>query len=519
MRVNAMRADPEFETQLKASSGFNWNLYRVPVLVSFIVLALALSYFSSTREMVKIWDSSETFAHGFLIFPIFVYLLWRERAALAQFEIRPCAPALLGIALMGFGWLLGELASTSSPSQFALVGMIAFSVWAALGTRLFRALLVPLAFLLFAVPFGEFMLPQLMQWTADFTVAALRASGVPVYREGLQFVIPTGRWSVIEACGGLRYLIASLMVGCLYGWLTYRSARRRWAFVAVSIIVPLIANWLRAYMIVMIGHLSGNRLATGVDHLIYGWLFFGLVMLIVFSIGARWREDIDKPNAITFTAQQQRGTLPRSALLTLVAAFAVALMWRPLAHALTAPQEARIELSAPQAAAGWQAQSHAFIDWRPDYQQPDSEERLAFAKGDRSVGLYIAYYRNQSQGHELINTTNQLVRSRNPDFSRVQWGSRPVDFDKRHFSADTGTVRSGARHFVFWHWYWIDGYLTSNTYAAKVALAWARLRGRGDDSAAIVVYAPQQNGAQVLEEFMRDMGPQIMRSLAAAGAQ
>jgi len=39
--------------------------------------------------------------------------------------------------------------------------------------------------------------------------------------------------------------------------------------------VPIIANWLRAYMIVMIGHLSGNKLAVGVDHLIYGWLFFG----------------------------------------------------------------------------------------------------------------------------------------------------------------------------------------------------------------------------------------------------
>ncbi len=48
-------------------------------------------------------------------------------------------------------------------------------------------------------------------------------------------------------------------------------------------------------MIVMIGHLSDNRLAVGVDHLIYGWVFFGVVMLLLFWIGSFWQEDARKP--------------------------------------------------------------------------------------------------------------------------------------------------------------------------------------------------------------------------------
>ena len=56
------------------------------------------------------------------------------------------------------------------------------------------------------MPFGEFALPQMMEWTANFTVLALRLSGIPVFREGLQFVIPSGNWSVVEACSGVRYL-------------------------------------------------------------------------------------------------------------------------------------------------------------------------------------------------------------------------------------------------------------------------------------------------------------------------
>ena len=55
-------------------------------------------------------------------------------------------------------------------------------------------------------------------------------------------------------------------------------------FIAASIVVPIVANWLRAYMIVMIGHLSNNKYAVGVDHLIYGWVFFGVVMMLLFSV-------------------------------------------------------------------------------------------------------------------------------------------------------------------------------------------------------------------------------------------
>ncbi len=134
-------------------------------------------------------------------------------------------------------------------------------------------------------------MPRLMDWTADFTVAALRLSGVPVYREGVHFVIPTGQWSVIEACSGIKFLIASLMAGSLYAWLMYRSTGRRLAFIAASIAVPIIANWLRAYLIVMVGHLSKNRLMTNEDHIVFGWILFGAIMLLLYWQAARWRED------------------------------------------------------------------------------------------------------------------------------------------------------------------------------------------------------------------------------------
>jgi exosortase len=55
--------------------------------------------------------------------------------------------------------------------------------------------------------------------------------------------------------------------------------------VALSIAVPIVANWVRAYLIILMGYLSSMRLAVGVDHLIYGWIFYAAVMLLLLWVG------------------------------------------------------------------------------------------------------------------------------------------------------------------------------------------------------------------------------------------
>src|SRR6266581_6001215 len=227
-----------------------WPLALAACIVS--ILWIIAWYGSTGLAMVSIWARSDTFAHGFIVLPIALWLVWRVRARIAAVTPHPSWWVLAPIAAAGFAWLMGELAAVNAVSQSAFTALLVLTVPAVLGTRVARVIAFPLGFMFFAVPIGEFLMPQLMSWTADFTVLALTLTGIPVYREGLQFVIPSGYWSVAEACSGVRYLIASLMVGTLYAYLVYRSPRRRLVFVGVSILVPIVANWLRAYMIVMI---------------------------------------------------------------------------------------------------------------------------------------------------------------------------------------------------------------------------------------------------------------------------
>src|SRR3990167_4051027 len=241
--------------------------WRAALLALGLVwLTLGGLYADTVSSMVGIWNGSETFAHAFLVPPIALWLIWRQREILARLPVRPQPLVLVGVAAFAGLWLLADLVQVNAATQFAWMAMLVLAVPAVLGFEVAWAILFPLLFLFFAVPMGEFLREPMMNWTADFTVGALRLSGVPVYREGNQFVIPSGSWSVVEACAGVRYLIASLMVGALFAYLNFQSYRRRALFMLVAISVPVVANWLRAYMIFMLGHLSSNTIAVGVDH-------------------------------------------------------------------------------------------------------------------------------------------------------------------------------------------------------------------------------------------------------------
>ena len=376
----------------------NWRR-ALPVFV-LLLLAVLLLYRETGLAMVGIWERSETFAHAFVVPPISLWLIWRQRARLALLTPRAAPVFLLPLAGVMLLWLVGQLAAVNAATQFALTGMLVLLVPVTLGWPVARCIAFPLGFLFFAVPFGEFVMPQLMEWTAHFTVAALRVSGIPVYQEGLQFIIPSGNWSVVEACSGIRYLMASMMVGTLFAYLNYRSIKRRWIFVGVSILLPLVANWLRAYMIVMLGHLSGNKLATGADHLIYGWVFFGIIMLAMFMIGARWAE----PDAPPPDAEQVAVAVssPAAPLRVPVLAALVLMLAAPAVWLQGMDEQARLNLAALTApdlgAQGWQPGDAPVANFKPNFENPLGELQTGYRRGDAKVGVYIGYYRQQNFG-------------------------------------------------------------------------------------------------------------------------
>ena len=489
----------------ESSSPQNDTLRRALPALLLLLGVMLFAYRDTAAAMVAIWYRSETFAHAFLVPPIVLWLIWRKRGELAALRPQPCAWVLLPMAAIAFVWLVGDLASVNAATQFAMTALLVLAVPAVLGLQITKVILFPLAFLFFAVPFGEFLLPQLMSWTADFTVSALRASGIPVFREGMHFVIPNGSWSVVEACSGVRYLIASFMVGTLFAYLNYRSTRRRLIFAAVALAVPILANWVRAYLIVLLGYLSGNRLAVGVDHLIYGWLFFGLVIGVMFTIGAIWAEPDPPAGATGVPGIDAAAALPRwSGSVWAVAASAAMLVVIPhvVASAMSGVDRgATPQLSALSApAGGWRASSEPIADWRPAFKNPNAALTSTYSLQGREVGVYVGYYRAQDFQRKLVSSDNALVQSTDPEWAQVApAGSHRLQVMGQALTVRTAPLRGAVRfgmpeqRLEVWQLYWVGGRLTSSDAWAKVYGVVDRLRGHGDDGAVIVFYARQDS--------------------------
>jgi exosortase A len=502
------------------------------------LVATLFLFRETATAIVSIWIRSDTFAHGFLVPPIVAWLIWRQRHTLAAMAPRPSPWILLLLLGAGLAWLMGDLVAVNAATQLAFVTLLVLLVPAVLGTAVARAIAFPLVFMYFAVPFGEFAMPQLMVWTADFTVFALRLSGIPVLREGLQFVIPSGSWSVIEACSGVRYLIASLTVGTLFAYLNYQSTTRRVIFIIVSILVPIVANWMRAYFIVLLGHLSGNTLAVGIDHIIYGWVFFGVVIMLMFMIGARWSEP-EPPSGLAQTAPDSGRATPAkklalsrvayagfSAVVVLLISMPLLARWAINASSLVTPVHLTL---APTLAPDWALSPTPVASFEPAFQNPSASVNATYQNASNRVGLYIGYYRQQDYSRKLVSSENVLVPSKDPlwaqvsaDTRRVVWGGDTQQVRSAELRGSAAPGRQSEQRLLVWRIYWVNGKWTASDMLAKVYGALYRLMGRGDDGAAIIVYADKGQageGEATLVSFVQANASTIERLLEQTRAQ
>ncbi len=501
-----------------------WRV-ALPALAVALLGIVAL-YAPTIAGMASIWWHYDTYAHGLLVVPIILYMVWSRREDVAALEPR-MAPAGVGLLLLlSLGWLAADAAQVAVVQHFTVAIIIQAAVYALLGGPVTWAIAFPLAYLLFAVPVGEALIPPLQQVTAWFTVEGLRLTGIPVLWEGLHIIIPSGAFEVAEACSGLRYLIASVALGFLYAYLTYRSIWRRLAFIALSVVMPIIANGIRAYGIVMIAHLSDMKYATGVDHLIYGWFFFGLVVLLMFWIGSFWREPISESGQVADSAVQRSNSpavaasAGRYALWTLAILIAAAVgpgwaLWASRDDLTVAP----VVLSAPPAIAPWQGAEADSGDWEPQFSGADAILRSQYALDGQTVHLYIAYYRQQRPDAKLVSSQNRL-------YDRQRWryvgtaGVTSIPVAGSEWPLQATLLTDGQRRRLVWSGYWEGGRIVVSPYLAKLWQAWDRLSGAQRGSALIAVAADYETqpdqAAALLRPFIETMGPSLDALLRGA---
>lgn len=187
--------------------------------------------------------------------------------------------------------------------MFALVLFWIGTCIVSLGSRAARALLFPLCFLFWLVPFPSSILNAvvtLLQQGSSLTAHALfSAVGVPVSQDGVVLNIPGLTVEVSQECSSIRSSSMLLVTTMVLAQVLLRSPWRKALVIAVAIPLSIAKNGLRIFTISMLGTHVDPGYLTGRLHHQGGIIFFMIALATVFLLIwiLRRGEDSDVPAA------------------------------------------------------------------------------------------------------------------------------------------------------------------------------------------------------------------------------
>jgi len=478
---------------MRRTSG--WALGAAYLVLTGLVLALYRGTFAS---IVDKWLGDSSFSHGLLVAPICLWLVWRKRAEIAAARWRVDWIGIVVLLMAGGAWFVARATGVLVVEQYAAVTMLSATVLAVLGREVARVLAFPLIFMLFAVPAGRGITPWLMQNTADIAAAALRWSGVPVVRDGMILSIPGGDFEVARACSGLNYLITGFTLGALYAYLTYTSARKRLLFMAASIVVPIVLNGVRAYLIIAVAHLTDMRWGPGEEHVLFGRMLFLATMLLLFWVGRRWRDPQQRPATLSAPGPAGTGIALHDALGVLAATVSVLLpvlhLGSALAHARNDVRSQAVRIQLPGPAPRWEGPVEDAYSWRPQYHGAAAERAATYTFGTDgpAVDIYVAVYGlGVSSGAEMISFDNRMSDREHGSLLPQRDVTLSLDGEQLPVHEILVPVAGGSR--IAWRWYMVDTRALRSAVAVKAAEALAILRG-GDASERVMVISTEVHG-------------------------
>jgi exosortase len=309
-----------------------------------ISTALAFTYAAVLVKLGQTWWTDENYSHGLLIPLIIGYILWSQRARLAEAVTRPSAFWGLSTVVLG---LLALWAGTAGAELYmqrmSLVLLLAGTVIYFWGFRLLRFLVAPLFLLILAIPipaiiFNKVAFP-LQLFASRCAVGAMTLFDIPVLRQGNVIeLMPLGaretkKLEVVEACSGIRSLMTLVTLAVVFAYFTHprggnpgdgesetsrgsqiSSRLRKYGLFRSSLIVlsavpiAILTNALRVSGTGVLAHYYGTKVADGFFHSFSGWVIYVVAFLMLFAVG--WFLDRVKPKVREASVEQSKSSRP-----------------------------------------------------------------------------------------------------------------------------------------------------------------------------------------------------------------
>ncbi|MBZ0333680.1 exosortase [Marinobacter sp. AL4B] len=480
------------------------------------VAILFVGLWPAIEVLMERWlKFDESYSHGFMVLVVSLVLTLNK-----WIRLRPRVGAypfwLLPLSIASLVYLAGSILLIEAAQQLALLPLVLGSFLLIWGWEQAKPFFLPLGLLAFTIPVWDYVSWPLQVITVSVNDFLLSFFNIEFYVEGVFVYFPgVGAFEIAHGCSGLRYLLVGLTLSLLYGELNYSRVRTRAALIVAGILLALVANWIRVFVIIYIGYDSNMTSSLINEHDFFGWWVFAGTLVPLFFF-ARWLEGTEPPIIISkgFSDESARKTTSLIPMAILV--FGPLVLFSATALVLDARQhqeqhaQALSSLEPLLERDQWLPLFRSDLNgWAPVVRNPDAYrvdvylERETATENDRLrlevlSGLYVYGY--QRPGGELVGYNNRLF-------------DRALFIPEETFEVDAGDgarfrgmrlkLRQSGKELFVAYGYNVEGRWESDKLRAKLAQIPGIFNGRTDASLlALGVSCEQCNGRAELDKLM-----------------
>jgi len=262
-------------------------------MIGILFVAFIAMYF---RWMLKqheySWAALEDWGHAYAIPGISGWLVWQQRKAILAEKVQPfwpaLAPFLLGIMCYLFFVVGVPNHMLQGGSMILTLGSMALLIC---GTRIFRHLFLPIAYLAFAMTISQQIMErvtfQLQLFASKGAWALLMVIGSMqnflVDLNGNMLSVGGNNLNVAEACSGMRMVVAFF---ALAGVIALISCKHWWQRTALMLLAAPIAILMNVIRVAVLGLASlwNINFAAGDAHMMIGTLLLFPSLLLFLAI-------------------------------------------------------------------------------------------------------------------------------------------------------------------------------------------------------------------------------------------
>lgn len=460
--------------------------------IFLIVILTIFCYTSVLNALVRIWWNDRSYAYGFLVIPITLYLVWVKRESLTNLRLNPNPLCGLSIILLaGLILLAGKAGSVLAIQELSLIVMIAGLILLLLGIEYLKALALPITYLLFMFPIFDVAM-ELIQWpfqlfSAKLGVLLLQSLGYAVFLQNQFIELPRITLEVAEECSGLRYLTSIVAIGIPLAYLTQKNWLRRVFLVGAAVIIAILSNGLRVMFVGIVAYnINDGSSIHGPFHIFQG-MFVSWIGFIVLFTGA-WlfskipvasaKEALNKETLVHQTKQMNNRRFDFLWLASVIILLAVGSC---LYLYKTKPISRSEELGRlPLILGDWEGKAGNLQDHPFRIQGADREiMRIYRGPTGREVSLYIGYFESQRQDKKLINYLTREIHRDAEEFTI------PIDLQPS-LRVNKTIIRKDNVNYLTIFWYDLNGREVTGRWQGKF---WTILNAikHGRDNGAILL--------------------------------